>query len=371
MISESTVTRELETFLIQIAEELQLPRSRDSLARSRYESLATYLAEGPLAPFSPVLYAQGSFRILTTVKPLTGEEFDLDFIVELSLPSSVEPVRLYQLVAARIKENGVYAGMIELRPRCVRIRYADEFHMDIVPAVPDPITGGTAILIPDANGSELRWRGTNPKGYVQWFESAARKAAVKERFAVEPLPPSGFAKNKTPLQVGVQLLKRSHHIHVEDEHLRTPSIVLTTIAGLAAGHSESIQRCMDSIVDAMLQHADSPRPLPVYHPAAPHEVLSEKWNDAEALEQFRSHARILARQWADLIASQGRGYPEIVNQLTLMFGEAPVKRAAKAVAERTHAASANSAVLTGGGGLLTLTTPRRGNPPKTFYGDAP
>ncbi len=158
-----TVTSELERLLSQIARELQLPPHLDTKVRDRYTSLADYLSGGKLASLSPDVYPQGSYPIGTTVKPLTGEEFDLDFIVKLSAVSSGEdPGTVFEAVASEIEQGGPYSGMTERKPSCIRITYADEFHMDVVPAVPDAERGGIAILIPRNNRGSLRWHATNP-----------------------------------------------------------------------------------------------------------------------------------------------------------------------------------------------------------------
>jgi hypothetical protein len=82
----TTTVNEIDALLSQIAVELQLPTALEKEARAHYHALTRYLAQSSLAGYSPDLYAQGSFRIGTTVKPLAGDEFDLDFVVELQMP---------------------------------------------------------------------------------------------------------------------------------------------------------------------------------------------------------------------------------------------------------------------------------------------
>jgi hypothetical protein len=40
--------------------------------------------------------------------------------------------------------------------------------MDILPAIPDPSRGGTALLVPDHDAQS--WKPSNPKGYAAWFD---------------------------------------------------------------------------------------------------------------------------------------------------------------------------------------------------------
>ncbi len=66
---------------------------------------------------------------------------------------------------------------MERLPRCIRLNYAGDFHLDIVPAVPDFEVGGTYIFVPDLDANLAidapqndRWKPSNPKGYQIWFE---------------------------------------------------------------------------------------------------------------------------------------------------------------------------------------------------------
>lgn len=370
MIQTSAVSAELESLLGLIAEHLQLPPSLDSKARERYGSLTTYLQSTSLARYPISVYAQGSYRIGTTVKPLSGDEFDLDFVVELVLPSLVDPGDLVAAVWNEIRKNGNYAGMIERRPSCIRLLYADEFHMDIVPAVPDAKHGGTAILIPRETNGALRWHATNPRGYAAWFESQAARRVITKEMAVEPLPKPLPAEEKSPLQTSVQLYKRHHHIAVEDEHFRTPSVVLTTILTETASEGTTLSEIISRLVEAIGQYEEAATPPAVLNPAAEHELISDKWvSDARVFGAFRVQSARLRSDWVELLELQGAGRPPLVKKLSEMFGVYAVQRAEKAMAERVRAAAVEGRLATISGGALVIGTTRRPNPRHTPYGD--
>lgn len=359
------ISSELDRLLREIAAQLQLSETTHSAVRSHYDALAQYLAEGRLAPYSPAVFAQGSYRIGTTVKPIGRDEFDLDFIVELAVASSAEPGDVYELVASEIERNGHYRGKTERKPRCIRISYPGQFHTDVVPAVPDQTDPGK-ILIPERVGNTMRWRSTDPKGYVRWFEAVSRGRHLDKYAAIEPLPPQGAIGHKTALQVGVQLLKRHHHIHVEDEKVRTPSIVLTTIAGLAAPGLPSLGDSMNAIVAGVHGYAQAPQHI--RHPTAPNEVITEKWDDSAVLGAFCAQAQTLSVQWEKLIASTDQGYAATTELLRQMFGEAPVRRAHDVLAERKRSVSQDGRLRTAAGGTLIEVPRGQGNPRKTFFG---
>ena len=371
MLNTISVSPDLETLLGFIAEDIQLPASLDEKARDRYRVLTAYLQGTELSRFSILVYAQGSYRIGTTVKPLDGEEYDLDFILELTLPGTTDPSELFDEVWKVLQRNHNYAGMLERKASCIRIRYADEFHMDIVPAIPDDRYADTSILIPRESNGSLVWHGTNPRGYAAWFESQATARILTKELAVEPLPPVLPADEKTPLQTAIQLLKRNHHIVVGNEALRTPSVVLTTIAAQSASGPSSLGDVFDILVEALSQYIGLSDPPTVINPAAAHEVLSEKWEERGVFQAFKAHAKQLATDWRELLDLQGRDVMALTRKLSDMFGEPIVQRAFKKAEEGRQAARAAGLLSTGAGGILHSNPSPRTNKPHTYYGGAP
>lgn len=356
----------VEQLLLLTADQLRLPDSLDQEVREHYEALTRYLANGQLGGFSPSLYPQGSYRLATVVKPLTADEFDLDFVVELQMTSNASPDAVFEAVATEIKANGRYGGMVHRKEQCIRIAYSSQFHMDVVPAIPDMESGRTFILIPRKVGSSRLWQKTNPKGYASWFEEKS-VALAEKRAAIEPLPPQISAST---LQVVVQLLKRNHHVCVPDEGLRTPSIALTTMAAEACGYSATVKSAMASLILSAQAHAESFKPI--YNPSNPGEVLNRKWyHEQRAYDVYRTHTEMLARSWNELTAAEdeGAGVDVLVSILGKMFDERPVQRAAKALGEHMGRLSQEGRLKTMSGGALTLSVAGEGNPRKTFYGD--
>ena len=65
----------------RIGQELEMPAARYQEATKRFQSVSDWLHECPvLGHFNPNMFAQGSFALGTTVRPLHGDEYDLDFI---------------------------------------------------------------------------------------------------------------------------------------------------------------------------------------------------------------------------------------------------------------------------------------------------
>ena len=243
--SDPTIAN-LESLLREVAEWVQLPPLLASTAEQEFWSLASWLDQGVLRSYSPFLYAQGSWRLGTTVRPIGRDEFDIDLVLEMRRPPSDEAESVYASLAKHLEASHEYGGRVERRDRCVRIQYPGSFHLDVVPAVPHMARGNEAILVPDRSNGRWSWRASNPRGYVRWFESKTSGFRKMLTAAIEPLPVLAPVAEKTALQIAVQLAKRHHHKHVDDEK-RTPSIVLTTLIAQFEGSDISARLTAGSV----------------------------------------------------------------------------------------------------------------------------
>ena len=168
-IALDTRQGQLDSLLEQVCLAVQLTAKQYRDAKEKYEAVGGWLsADGSLLKaFRPVIYPQGSMRLGTTNRPWVGEEFDLDLICQLHGCGSANPLAVYELAYGRLNEHGTYKGILEKKKRCVRLNYAGNFHLDIVPACPDPVRGGTCVKVPDRKLT--CWFPTNPIGFGDWF----------------------------------------------------------------------------------------------------------------------------------------------------------------------------------------------------------
>jgi hypothetical protein len=369
-------TEHIDALLALICEDLQLPPSVHDLAEQRYHAIGAWLGrEGSmLAAWRPTIYPQGSFRIGTNLHPLAGDEFDLDLVCELDLglkPAS--PLVVLNMVEQRLRQHSSYAGMVERKKRCIRLTYAREFHLDVLPARPTWPPDGTQVQIPDR---ELgAWLKSNPKGYAAWFESRSKLyfEALHKR-AVEPLPDHEHAHEKTTLQRAVQLLKRWRDVCYEQAPQLAPrSIVLTTMAGQWFAGSLSTFNAFGTIVAAIAQAtAQNGAPFVVVNPTQPAEVLSEQWRDEPPTYRvFALRIADLHRQWATLQASGTT--EQVAATLGELFGEHVTQRAFKRLTnERVEPRRQNGTLgVSRSLGAMSLApiagiAPVR---PHTFYGE--
>ncbi|MPZ23235.1 MAG: hypothetical protein GEU28_06775 [Dehalococcoidia bacterium] len=362
----------LDFLLVQLAEELQIPSGTRQEVEDHYQAIADIISRGRLRGADIRVYPQGSAALGTTVKPVRKDEFDLDVVVQVGDANVLGPEWLNDAVFADIESHGRYKDKTERLPRCLRISYAGRFHLDVVPAIPDRLRGGTALLIPSADDENATWRRANPLAYRGWFKGRSSFALGLKDASVSPLPLPEPARSKSALQIVVQLLKRHHQYHLHDESLRTPSVVLTTIAAAAAVAYNSVAEAFDAGLRAVSLYAAMREPISIPDPAVPDAVVNEKWGDRpEVFQAFKRQVALLFQQWSDLRVSAGQGVDGLSTGLAEMFGEEPVNRAVKAYGSAMSASLKSGRVATGAGGILMPSVSSRPpNPQHEFYGDA-
>lgn len=329
----------IDEILHRICADLQLSAGQHQNAEDRYNTIGELLQDRePTAAFDPRISAQGSMLLGTTLRPEGRREYDLDLLCTLQVrPSEVDrPSQLLELVEAPLRSHGTYETMLEEKPfsRCVRVRYKDEFHLDIVPCCPDPNSSDGAILVPDRNSET--WQPGNPPAYAKWFEAKATTIFAKAlREAIAPLPGYEAADRKLPLQRVVQLLKRWRDVKFADNPKQAPSsIVLTTLAGLHYQGEESVYASMSSVLRGILGSLPQVGRLVVWNPVHD-EDLSESWDDdIQAYHRFVAGIRELTVAWNELVSIQG--IDAVTKQLATMFKSESPRLVVKAQLESVN-----------------------------------
>lgn len=322
----------LDSLLFEICESLQLTPTQHQKAVQRYSAIARTL-DGPDSPFANIesnLYPQGSMKLGTTVKPLDGPH-DLDFVCEFNIShAAADPMGLLYAMYDVFKGHGVYGGMVELKKRCVRIVYKDEFYLDVLPACRDLGNGGACIQVPDR---ELQnWTPSNPIAFAIWFEKATRHILIQRPIkralamdhaaSIQPIPKIEATDEKTVLQLVVQLLKRWRDIHYAESDFPPISVVLTTLAAVTYQGETSLSEALLLVLDRIVRRLDAARAaghrLQVPNPVHQAEDFSERWNDhLRAYSEFEFGIRQLASAWRAVYSGQGNPNRE----LERLFGE--------------------------------------------------
>lgn len=370
---------ELDILLDRIGIKLQLSQTAYQLAKERYVTIAKWLRaeESALARYKPWIFSQGSLRIGTTVKPRGRTEFDLDLVCLVFADPSVfsNPVDLLDMVEARLRESEVYKNMIERKNRCIRIYYANQFHMDILPGCPSPsagLHGEHSIIVPDCDMED--WKDSNPKGYALWFEKMAQEAVVGFQKNVEPLPSQQSYEDLAILKRVIQLIKRYRDVSLEKlpENRRPISIVLTTLAARLYQGQNSVSDAMAGILNGMIWTIEScgTERLTVKNPTNENEDLSERWNsDAEAYQIFVRWVADFRDKWEKLALK--RGIHNVKGDLEAMFGESIAREVIEErVKEIDEERKAGLLAVEKGSGIIVPATVASSTPIRqnTFFG---
>lgn len=306
-------TKSADEFLAALADELAISEARYDEACRSYGSLGEWLhrPDSTVLRYDPQIYVQGSFRLGTAIRPLGDEEeYDVDSVCVLQTlgTGDLSQKELKDLVGAEIEAYRRSQSMVKPLDegnRCWVLTYADgaQFHMDIVPAVPnaarqrllleaahlDPRWSETAIVITDRRSPTYRyisddWQRSNPKGYAEWFrlrmgavfERRRRTLAEAVHASVEEIPEY---RVRTPLQSAIMILKRHRDgMFVNRYDERPISVIITTLAAHAYDGEESVAAALFAILanmDRYIQRVGGQ--CIIRNPSDPLENFADKW----------------------------------------------------------------------------------------------
>jgi hypothetical protein len=311
MMTLENKSTQLDDLLDKLAEAVQLDDTRYDRMKTSYESVKSWLENDELffKLYSNDVYPHGSVRILTTVKPIGKDEFDLDIAIQLKSNTLQTPQRIYaelkRCMESYVKKHGL---KIEAKNRCIRLNYAGDFHMDILPGIQESPFDQNKIKVPDRELGD--WVSSNPRGYGDWFIGKAnlvKESLLEKALRAEKLPADNF-KYKKPLQRAVQLIKRYRDIYFqEDDTYKTSSIILTTIAGQFYQGEESIFDTVDNIITTIRTKVYQPNGrLKIVNPVNAEEDFTDKWGDEpEYYEVFKKFASHLYNEWQKLKMQNG------------------------------------------------------------------
>jgi hypothetical protein len=296
----------LSKSLEQFAEDLDISESSYLEAKKRYEGVGGWLGkdDSPLSMYAPEIYPQGSFYLGTMIKPITNkDEYDVDLVCFLAglRKQSTSQEQLKKMVGDRLKANDTYKRLLDLEGhRCWVLNYANEFHMDILPAIADEVfraQGGLladAILITDTQkiaNKDTEWPKSNPRGYAKWFQSRQeaifidlrKHLAESVKASVDDIPEY---RVKTPLQRTIQILKRHRDIFYakKKNDCKPISIIITTLAATLYKGQDNIYNAIYDILFGINENAvKQAGKFYIPNPANPGENFADKWDKDPSL----------------------------------------------------------------------------------------
>lgn len=321
----ASVNTELDEVLELLCEAIQPTPTQWSDAQQKYTSAGNWLAatESKLHYLNPNIAYQGSSLIETVIRPWGREEFDVDLLCILNTNrfQHADPTALYDLVAARLAEHATYRKLMIREARCIKLNYAGQFHLDIVPAIPR-VGHSAGLLIPDRR--KKVWIPTDPLGYAEWFfgRTPVTKMAVENRSVkaeIQPLKPAKKAAEIAPLQRTVQLMKRRRDLFFAGSTDAPKSIALTT---LAAKHYGGEAMCTDALLSVLTEiQGEINRTtgiLKIPNPVDHSENLGRHWNE-RSYARFKRFINQFLEELEELL--ELRGWEKITEALSELFGD--------------------------------------------------
>jgi hypothetical protein len=282
--------------------------------------------------------------------------------------------------------------MLSVKNRCIRISYANLFHLDITPGMPDRSYGPENILITDRPAQQ--WKGSNPKDYAEWF---AGIAAVPPRVRLAPQKIVEFEsllearaevesldkpKRMRPVLNRItQIFKRHRDVMYGDNKDAPISAVITTTAAYA--YQEACQTEKESLLDLIIEVARimarklgpqiaDVNGMPIFsvpNPRNLRENFADKWpRKPQRQQEFFRWNSALVKYLEGLRSLHGKGLDATHRYLSEGFGEDLVRRSVIERAQRIKASAAASKVgVTSTGAIVSTAVARVAASPQTFH----
>jgi len=363
--------QELNKIYERLADNLDIPITMSEKAIKSYEAVGKWLGECD-PEYDIRIMPQGSFYLGTVVKPLSDKDkYDIDLVCLLKNGQTLSEYNIKNIVGNRLRENERYQKMMEKEgKRCWTLNY-DEFHMDILPCVPNQKLFKehfmTEIkLTHKKNPNHYISKYSNPYKYHSWFEDRIKttlmelkkELSIREKVEIDEIT---TAKARTPLQKSIQILKRHRDIMFKGNEDNAPiSIIITTLAAHAYDNENDIFSALENILN-ILENFIETRANNEYwisNPAMPLENFAEKWNeDSSKRDAFFAWVEEARK---DIIKNPTNsiGLDSVIEKYKLSFGKQIVEKSMSDIAIETKNLRENNKLHIAGltGGLTTVSS---------------
>ncbi len=363
--SRQFLTEPSDILLADVAIRVQLSRTDYDKAVSRYQVINKRIERdgSPLKDRVELFYPQGSMAIGATIASrLRTDEFDIDVVSQLDLPTNTSPQEVLDLLfeAIRGEPGSRYYRMAKRRTRCVTVHYSDAMHLDVTPALRMVSTQERQSWIfhhrPETPREQGRRIIANPYGFAEWFnintpldhgfadifeERAEEYERLRTRAEADsdPVPPQEPPFRKSKAVIVLQLLKRWRNVQYDSRlGRRPPSIMIAKLVADAANHTDRLSKELllqaQHMLSVFRQAEKQNRLVHIVNPVCGEDVLTDRW--PEKLEDqalFINDLEVLVGKVDRLVA--GCDLAEMQEIMVRLFGEAPATEAIKAFNERT------------------------------------
>jgi hypothetical protein len=293
-------------FTTFLSDKVNLPQYKLDFLDERVERIFKALKQAQLGTRVLGMKKQGSWAQRTIINPKEGEEFDADFLVELEEQEDWTPSDYQDPILDALGDYCEAHQMDtppEAKNRCVRVTYANEMHVDVVPYV-DRTVEGECIVNTDTD----EWEETDPDGFTQWMRD------------------KDDITNGNMRRV-VRILKylRDHRDYYED----TKSIILTTLVGgvISIDKTRTNPGCYGNVPKTLHRItsdlADWVREMPerpeISDPSRADSYFTHRWLHSE-YDAFREDIKTVA-SLVDEALNCATSWSESADKWRLLFGD--------------------------------------------------
>lgn len=285
-----------------IKETVNLNQTRLDLLSRRVTAIETFLTgDEVFKDHVTELVPQGSFAHGTIIKPVGNKEFDADVLVPLDEIDGWSAEDYVQRLYEAFGRSATYRTMRSRHNRCVRIDYAGEFHVDVVPFV----TRSASTYVTKRRSNEFE--PSAPDDFSEWLEGKNRITGGNLAKVVRLL--KYLRDHKTRYTIPSVTLTAALAHHVSEAALNADPNAYDTVAITLRTLSEELA----------VQVAGHPDSAPYVRDPGTGQDLADRWKD-ENYRTFRTVFTSYAGKIGDACDE-----PDYAQALTIwrdLFGDA-------------------------------------------------
>lgn len=286
-----------------LTDTVNLPKSRLVDLAGKVDALYNAVcADEAYGPLVIDRIPQGSWAHRTIIKPETDREYDADVLLKMDAEEEWADSKAKYLTQLGAALGRAGYAQREVRTRCVRVTYANDCHVDLVPYVN---TGWDEYRI--VNKRLGVWEASNPEGFTDW---------MRER---DDWTNGHFRKV-------VRLMKyvRDHHGHFQG----TRSIILTTLLGNQVSYFTklvdpdaygSVSKALVTLVEALDTWLQAQVDMPsVPDPSSGGTTFDHRWSET-SFKHLRARIQVIAPEMRDALDETNAD--ESARKWRIVFGD--------------------------------------------------
>lgn len=262
--------------------EVNLNQTRLDTLQERVTAIESFVSnEATFGSAFRELIPAGSWAHRTIIKPVFDNDgFDADVLLHMTDQTDWQPKDYIEKLYAAFRANGTYKDRVSRKTRCMRIVYAGEFHIDLVPFIEQGrLHYITNRLDPEDTGKR---EASNPTAFTAWIDERQRHTS------------GSFIKV-------VRLLK---YLRDFKNTFSCKSIILTTLLGEQVNEVEAMlapERYQDvpSTLNTVLGKLAASLPLSmpaVMDPAGTGGNFTDRYKEGWNYENFRTQITYYAEK---------------------------------------------------------------------------